>query len=160
MSFLTKLSLKNRWLTFLVVAVVAGASIWATVTMKQELIPDIDFPVTSVIVIYPQALPEEVMNDVSVPIEGAISGIDGLRHLISTSSEGMSVTLAWFDFGADMNEVNSIISQKLDEVVLPPEVRDLPNQMPQLEENPQLFPININMTPVVMLSLSGDLPPR
>ena len=159
MSFLTKLSLHKRWLTFLVVAIVTLVSIWATVTLKQELIPDIELPVTSVVTVYPQASPEEVINKVSVPVEGAVSDIDGLKHLISTASEGMSLTLAWFEFGTDMDEVNSIIGHNLSEVVLPPEVRSLPAKMPQLEENPRLFPININMMPVVMLSLSGDLPP-
>ena len=31
--------------------------------------------------------------------------------------------------------------------------------MPQLEENPRLFPISINMLPMVILSLGGDLSP-
>jgi len=48
-SWLTKIALKKRWLTFLIVALVAGASIWATLNMKMELIPDIEFPVTSVL---------------------------------------------------------------------------------------------------------------
>ena len=159
MSFLTELSLRKRWLTFLIVALVTLASIWATVTLKMELIPDIDLPVTTVVTIYPQASPEEVMNKVTIPVEGAISDIEGLKHLISTSAEGMSLTLAQFEFGADMDEVDGIIRHNLSELSLPPEVRSLPAKMPQVKENPLLFPININMLPVVMLSLSGDLPP-
>lgn len=159
MSWLTKIALKKRWLTFLIVALVVLASIWATITIKQELIPNIELPITTVFTIYPQAPPEEVMSQVTVPIEGAISDIRGLKHIISTSTEGSSFILVEFEYGTDMDEVNGIISQNLSELTLPPEVRNLPAQMPQLEENPQLFPINISMMPLVIFSLGGDLPP-
>ncbi len=158
MSWLTKIALKKRWLTFLVVTLIAGTSIWATLNMKMELIPDIEFPVTSVVTVYPQAKAEDIMTEVAIPIEGAISDIDGLRQLISTSTEGSSFTFALFDYGTDMDEVNSIISQRLSELDLPEEVRNLPSQMPQMETNPQLYAIDINMMPVVMFGLSSDLP--
>lgn len=159
MSWLTKIALKKRWLTFLIVTLVALASIWATIGLKQELLPDIQFPVTSVITIYPGAKPDEVMSRVTVPVEGAISGIKGLDQLISTSTEGSSFVFALFDYGTDMDRVNSIIARNLSELDLPAEVRGLPAVMPELEENPRLFAIDINMMPVVSLSLGGDLPP-
>lgn len=157
MSWLTRIALKKRWLTFIIVAMITGASIWATVSLKMELIPDIELPVTSIVTVYPQAKPEEVMNKVAIPIEGAIANIKGLEQLISTCSEGSSFTFAVFDFGTDMDKVNSTINQNLAEIDLPPEVRDLPDIMPQVQANPQLYPIDINMMPVVTLSLSGDL---
>jgi HAE1 family hydrophobic/amphiphilic exporter-1 len=135
------------------------ASIWATVNIKQELIPDIEFPITSVVAIYPQASPEEVMDQVTKPIEDAISDISGLEEVLSTSTEGSSFLLVQFEFGTDMDEVNGVISQKLSELALPSEMRSLPDTMPQLEENPQLFPIDINMMPLVILSLGGDISP-
>jgi HAE1 family hydrophobic/amphiphilic exporter-1 len=135
------------------------ASIWATVTIKQELIPDIELPITTVFTMYPQAPPEEVMNQVTVPIEDTVSDIGGLKHLISTSTEGSSFVLIQFEYGTDMDEVNGIISQNLSELALPPDVRSLPSKMPQIEENPRLFPIDINMMPLVILSLGGDIPP-
>lgn len=159
MAWLTKIALKKRWLTFLIVTLVALVSIWATIGLKQELLPDIQFPVTSVLTIYPQAKPDEVMSRVTVPIEGAISGIKGLDQLISTSTEGSSFVFALFDYGTDMDRVNSIIAQNLSELDLPAEVRGLPDIIPELEENPRLFAIDINMMPVVSLSLGGDLPP-
>jgi len=157
-SWLTKIALKKRWLTFLIVALVTGASIWATLNMKMELIPDIEFPATSIVAIYPQAKATDVMNEVAIPIESTITDIDGLRQLASTCTEGSSFTFAFFDYGTDMDKVNNLISQRLDELDLPEEVRNLPSQMPQLEANPQLYAIDVNIMPVVMFGLSGDLP--
>ena len=100
-SWLTKIALKKRWLTFLIVAIVTGASIWSTLTLQMEMIPDIELPVTSVITIYPQAKPEAVMNDVTVKVESAISGLKGLDQIVSTASEGTTFTFAMFDYGID-----------------------------------------------------------
>ncbi len=129
----------------------------------MELIPDIEFPMTSVVTVYPRATPEEIMNEVTVPIEDAISDIGGLKHIISTSAEGKGFIFAEFEYGTDMGRVNDIISERLSELDLPSEVRDLPPEMLEfagLEENPQLFPIDINAWQLVMLSLAGDLPPH
>jgi len=158
LSWLTRIALKYRWLTFLIVAVISGVSIWATVNMKMELIPDIEFPATSIIAIYPQAKAAQVMEEVAIPVEGVVAGIEGLKSLSSTCSEGASFTFAFFDYGTDIGEVNALIRQRLAELDLPDAVRNLPAQMPGLENNPQLYAININMMPVVMLGLNGDLP--
>ena len=139
------------------------ASIWAIFTLKMELIPDIEFPMTSVVTVYPRATPEEVMNEVTVPIEGIISDLGGLKHIISTSAEGKSFVFAEFEYGTDMGRVNSTISEGLSELDLPSEVRDLPPEMLEMagmEENPQPFPIDINALQLVMLSLAADLPPH
>ncbi|UCG54870.1 MAG: efflux RND transporter permease subunit, partial [Dehalococcoidia bacterium] len=157
MSWLTKIALRRRWLTFLVVALITGTSIWATVNMKMELIPDIDFGATSVVAVYPQAKATEVMNEVTIPIEDAIANIQGLRSLASMCTEGSSFTFAFFDYGTDMDKVNKLIRQRLDALDLPEEVRNLPTQMTQMETNPQLYAIDINIMPVVMVGLSGYL---
>ncbi len=159
MSWLTKIALKKRWLTFLIVAIVTGVSIWSTLALQMELIPDIELPVTSVITVYPQAKPETVMNDVTVKVESAISGLKGVDHIVSTASEGATFTFAMFDYGTDMAEMNRLIEENLAALDLPPEVRNLPLAMPQLKENPQLYAIDMNLMPVVVLSLTGDLPP-
>ena len=119
MSWLTKIAMKKRWLTFLIVALISGVSIWSTLTLKMEMIPNIELPVTSVITVYPQAKPEKVMNDVTIKIESAISGMNGLDQLISTASEGSTFTIAMFDYGTDMDKVNDTINQNLAELDLP-----------------------------------------
>jgi len=154
MSWITKIALKKRWLTILIAAVIAGASIWAMVTLKMELIPDIDLPMTTIITVYPQGQPEEVMNEVTMPIEDAIADIAGLKHVSSTSAEGRSTVFAQFEYGTNMDKVNKTIAQNLKNLNLPPAV---PSSIPQLGENPRIFPIDLNLMPVVIVSLNGDI---
>ena len=161
MSWLTKIALKRRWLTFLLVALISGASIWGTLTLKAELLPNIELPMTTVVTVYPQASPEEVMNRVTTPVEGVFSDLPGLKHLLSSSLDGMSLVLAQFEYGTDMDRVNSTLRQRLKLLApeLPPEVSQLPQKSREIEENPLVFPIDINMMPVVELALTGNLPP-
>ena len=91
MTWITKIALKKRWVTILISALVAGASVWAMLTLKMELIPDIELPMTTVITIHPQAQPDDVVEQVTIPIEGTAEGISGFKHVSSTSSEGSSV---------------------------------------------------------------------
>jgi len=158
MTWITKIALKKLWLTTLVAAIIAGASVWAMLTLNTELIPDIELPMTTVITFYPGAQPDEVVEKVTIPIEGTIEGISGFKHVSSTSSEGSSVVFFQFEFGTDMDKVNSIIAANLARLDLPAEVRSLPDIMPELGDNPKLWPINMDLLPVVTLSLNGDIP--
>ena len=156
MIWITRMALKKRWLTMLVAALITGASIWALLTMKMELLPDIDFPMTTVITAYPQAQPDEVTELVTIPIEGIADKLGGISHVMSTSSAGGSVVFFEFEYGTDMARANAELAGHLAEVELPEAVRDLPAAMAGLGENPRLFEININSMPVVTLSLTGD----
>jgi len=158
MNWITRAAVKHRWLTIVLATLVAGASIFATVNLKMELLPDFEMPITTVVTVYPQAQPDDVVEDVTIPIENVISDIEGLNHINSTSLENTSFIFAEFEFGTDMDEVNRIIKQRLSELELPQSVRDLPQLMPELGENPKLYPLNLNAMPVVILNLSGDRP--
>ncbi len=55
-----------------------------------DLFPDVNLPFVNVTVVYPGAGPEEVETLVTRPIEDVVSGINGVKRVISTSTEGMS----------------------------------------------------------------------
>jgi HAE1 family hydrophobic/amphiphilic exporter-1 len=56
-----------------------------------DLFPEVNFPFVNVIVPYPGAGPEEVETLVTRPIEDAVAGINGVKRVISTSAEGLSM---------------------------------------------------------------------
>lgn len=55
-----------------------------------DLFPEVNFPFVNVTVVYPGAGPEEVETLVTKPIEDVVAGINGVKRVISTSTEGMS----------------------------------------------------------------------
>jgi HAE1 family hydrophobic/amphiphilic exporter-1 len=159
----TKLALRSRIVTILLALAITGASIWAFMGLKVELIPDISLPYTTVVTIYPQATPDAVVNEVTAPIEKVIWdewSEKGLKHVTSTSSAGMSVVMAEFEYGTDMTAVGNSLNQGISKLTLPQAVLDFPQMMGMNTQNPQIIPINMNIMPLMNLSLSGDLPPE
>ncbi len=163
MWYLTKLALRNRAVTILLAALLAGGSIWATFQLKLEMIPDIELPYCMVITAYPDASPDEVVDDVTIPIENVIweqwEG-KGLKHLYSTSADEVSVVFAEFNYGTNMKKVEEGIKLGIGsgELELPAQVRNLPQMDPRVEENPQIARLDLSMMPLVVFSLRGDLP--
>jgi HAE1 family hydrophobic/amphiphilic exporter-1 len=160
---LTKLALRSRVVTILLALIVAGVSIWAFLGLKVELIPDISFPYTTVVTVYPQATPDTVVNEVTAPIEKVILAkwySKGLKHVTSTSSAGMSMVMAEFEYGTDMTAVGNSLNEGISKLTLPQAVINFPKLMGSNTKNPQIIPINMNILPLMNLSLSGDLPPE
>jgi HAE1 family hydrophobic/amphiphilic exporter-1 len=135
--FLAILSMKNRALIALVTVVVAVFGGLALTSLKQELIPSIEFPQLAVLTNYPGASPDVVNDDVSVPIETAIQGVAGIETTTATSSTNLSIISATFTYGTNLataeqkinqaiNRIKSTLPEDLDPQVLSGGVDDFP----------------------------------
>ena len=86
MSRLSQLAVSKRSVTLLLAAAlfVAGISAWGS--LKQELLPDIEFPIVTVVAAYPGAGSSDVAEQVTKPIECAISGVTVRDQLIDNEA--------------------------------------------------------------------------
>ncbi|MBI2912373.1 MAG: efflux RND transporter permease subunit [Chloroflexi bacterium] len=145
---ITRLSLVRRPVVFLAAAVVALIGVFSALDMRQELFPDIDFPAVTVISRYQGAAPESVVDQVTEPVEAAISNVDGLKRLQSTTAEGVSLVVAEFDFGAGTEEKERQIASALERV-------DLPSGA----EDPTVARIDFGDFPIIAITVwGGDSP--
>jgi len=114
--------------------------------MGVNLLPEMEWPMISIVTVYPGAGPKEVETTVSEPVEEALSSINGLKHLRSFSSEGVSVVLAEFNFSADVNSLTGDIQRKIDMIrsSLPKDI-----YAPVVEKG------DINAFPILRIALSG-----
>ena len=62
-----------------------------------EMMPDVEIPILSIITAYPGAAPETVEREVTKRIEEAVNPISGVRHVKSTSREGLSSVVVEFN---------------------------------------------------------------
>jgi multidrug efflux pump len=69
----------------LLIIVIGGAALFGLPVREY---PDIDDPTVTVSVIYPGAAAAVVEREVTEPIEEAVSGIDGVRQIRATSTDG------------------------------------------------------------------------
>ncbi len=109
MRFITGTAISKRSVTLLGIFILLIAGVTAYNSLRVDLFPDIEFPLVTVTTSYPSANPEAVVRDVTAPIESAISGMQGLETVQSTSFEGNSIVLATFKFGTDMAGAESDI---------------------------------------------------
>ena len=119
MSRLSEFAVSKRSVTLLLAGAVFIAGILAWGGLKQELLPDIEFPVITVIAPLPGAGAADVAEQVTKPIERAISGVPRLEALQSTSANSLSLVVAQFSFGSDVKEIRATIEQNLQNAGLP-----------------------------------------
>ena len=143
MSRLSRLAVSKRSVTLLLAAAlfIAGVSAWGS--LKQELLPDIEFPYITVVATYPGAGSSDVAEQVTKPIENAISGVPRLDTLQSTSSNSISLVVAQFTYGTNVKEATAAIQENIAKAGLPASVV------------PTVSALNINSTPVVVSSIAA-----
>ncbi len=122
MRFVTAAAISRRSVTLLAIILVLAAGAFTYRTLPVELFPEVEFPLVTVVTFYPSANPEAVVEDVTAPIEKAMSGVDGLDGIQSISTENRSVILANFEFGTDMAEAEAIIDSNVKGIRFPDDV--------------------------------------
>jgi hydrophobic/amphiphilic exporter-1 (mainly G- bacteria), HAE1 family len=142
-SRLTELSVAKRSVTLLLAfgLFLAGISAWGS--LQQELLPDIDFPVITVVAPYPGVGAADVESQVTKPIERSVASVPRLTALSSSSANSIAIVVAQFEFGTDIKEARSTIEQNL-------QLAGLPNSV-----TPQVSALNINASPVIIASVAG-----
>jgi len=81
---------------------IAGIVAYVGLPIKQ--FPNVNFPVVSVTVTQNGAAPSEVENQITRPIENALSGVAGVKHISSTAVLGSSTTTVEFELHSDMQK--------------------------------------------------------
>jgi len=137
MSLLARLSLANRGLVALVAVVIAAFGAFTIPSLKQQLLPSVEFPAAFISVGFPGASPEIVEAQVTEPIENGIQSVSDVETVSSVSREGSATIQVEFAFGVDLdgavNEVETVLSRidgqlpdGVDPVVLAGSTDDLP----------------------------------
>jgi len=134
---LARLSLRFRTVTLLLVGLLLAGGAWSATRLNQELFPSLEVPYLVVSGVEPGAGPNAVAANLTAPIEEAIGGTDDLRHVASTSVEGVAVVTAEYDFGTDMDARQSQVRELLAAAQLPEGVA-----LPEVQRiSPDSFPI-------------------
>lgn len=119
MKFLTNFSLRNPVAVVLLVLLVAVGGIYSASLFKQEQQPEIAFPGILVSAVYPGAAPNEVLNQVTLPLEKALKSVEGVKNITSSSANGSSVLQLEFSYKDNMKKKQAEVEQALGDIQLP-----------------------------------------
>ena len=116
--------------------------------MNVDLNPPVNFPYITVITTYPGTSPEEMETLISKPIEDAVSSINGIEHITSSSQYGYASITVEFSIGVDAIQAESEVREKVDasRAALPKDI-----------DPPTIMRFDISAQPVLYMGMTTEL---
>nr|WP_216077520.1 efflux RND transporter permease subunit [Isoptericola sediminis] len=139
------MSLANRAVVALVTVAIFVFGTLSLTSLKQELIPSLQFPAGVVLATYPGASPQVVEENVTEQIEAGVQSVDGIESISSTASTGTSTTTVEFAYGTDMDAATQRLTTAMTQIqsALPEDVE------------PQVITGSLDDLPVIQLAAAG-----
>ena len=148
---LVDLAIRNTRLTLSVLMFLILSGTMAYMTIPKEAEPDIQIPIIYVSVHYEGISPEDSERLILRPLETALKSIQGIKKMTGTAYQGGGNVLMEFQAGANLDKALTDVRNKVDDAR-----RDLPSEA----DEPTVNEVNISEFPVLVVTLSGDVPER
>jgi CzcA family heavy metal efflux pump len=144
LDFIIRWSLTNRLLVLLAAFGLMGWSLVEARRLPVDVFPDLTAPTVTLVAEAHGMAPEELERLVTLPVESALNGANGLRRVRSSTGVGITVIWAEFQWGMDILEARQIVNEKLQSVA-----PELPSDL----EMPQLAPITSIMGDILFIGI-------
>ena len=139
--------IKHHVMTILLYILVVVFGFYSFQNLPLALMPSMEVPAAVVYATYPGAGPEDIEQQVTKKLEGAVAGLSGLDTLQSTSSENMAMLVIQFTNHTDMDQAMTDLRDK---------VAQVKSQLPDDASDPTVMSIDIDSMPVVSVALRGN----
>jgi hydrophobic/amphiphilic exporter-1 (mainly G- bacteria), HAE1 family len=145
--WLTRLSIHRPVFVIVLLSTLLLLGLFSRSKMQVEERPRVDIPYVTITTVYPGTGPAEMESLVTKPIEDAISSVNGIRNINSSSQYGLSFVNLEFYIGTDSRFASQEVKQKVDGIR-----RKLPRDI----DPPSVDRFDINAQPVLYLGMKGD----
>jgi HAE1 family hydrophobic/amphiphilic exporter-1 len=146
---LTELSIKRPTLIVVLFTVLGILGLFSYRQLQYELLPKMTPPVVTISIRYPGASPSEVETSLTKPVEEAVSAIEKISSITSTSTEGMCVVAIEFSNSANIEKALQDAQRKINEV------RD---RFPDEAKEPVITRFALDEVPVLRIGATSSLP--
>lgn len=130
----------------IMIVLILGGFLMLATSVKQEVFPEVEIETVIINVPYPGASPEEVEQGVILAVEEAVRGLDGVKEVRGTASEGVAVVAVELLVGADKDRALNDVKSAVDRVTSLPEDAERP-----------VISLATNRRQVISLALYGDV---
>lgn len=142
-----KFSVKKPLTVFVAVVAVLVLGVVAYFRMTPDLLPNMDFPYVIIMTTYPGASPEKVETQITKPMEQAMSTLEHIKSVSSTSSENASLVMLEFEDSVNMDTIGVDIQQQ---------ITALSAGWEDTVGTPYVLKINPSMLPVAVAAVSME----
>ncbi len=148
---IVKLAIRNARLTLsvLLFLVIAGTLAYRAVPKEAE--PDVAIPIMYVSLVYQGISPEDAERLLLRPVESQLKNLKGLKEMKSNAFQGGANVIVEFDPSVDLGDALIDTRNK---------VQDAKRDLPAGVEEPTVNEVNLSEFPVLVVTLSGDVPER
>jgi len=144
------IAIKRPVFAFMVIMVPIVFGLLAYPRIGVEQFPSVEFPIVTVVAVYPGADPSSMETKVAKPMEDALSSMGGIKRLNSYSLESLTQVVIEFQLDVDADKAVQGVRDRL---------AGIPN-LPRELETPKVQKFDIGAEPIMALALSGTLSPR
>ncbi len=141
---ITELAIKRSTLVVVLFTALTLLGIYCYTMLNYELIPKIDMPVMSIATQYPGASAGEVENSVTKILEDALSALENVKYMSSSSQEGTSTIMIELVAGTDVNKALQDAQRKVNAVL---------SQLPTDAKTPSLMSFSSDAIPVLKFGI-------
>lgn len=131
----------------MITILVIGSGLFAMSQLRTNLMPSMDIPVVAIQVGYSNVAPDDMVDMVVRPIEGAIASIEGVETMDANSSRGSAFIILRLQDGVSPRKVEMDIRAEIDRI------RD---QLPADATEPRIFQFDPDSRPIMQLSVSSE----
>jgi HAE1 family hydrophobic/amphiphilic exporter-1 len=144
--FLTRISVAQPVFATMMMLALAVLGLTSYRQLNVDQFPNVDFPIVTVTTVYEGATPEAVEREVTKKIEESINTVQGIRHVESTSQEGLSNIVVMFRVGVSSQVASQDIRGK---------VAAIRGLLPREIEEPVVQRLDANALPIVSVSVEA-----
>lgn len=141
-----KSSIEKPVTTALIFVAVIVIGLFSFLKLPIDQFPEMDPPYVTVMTTYAGASASEIETNVTKVIENALTSVDGLKELTSTSKDNMSMVMVELEWGSDIDEATNDLRSYVDMVK---------SNLPDNCSSPVLFKLNTSMMPIIQYSIKA-----
>ena len=148
---ITELSVRRPSAIIMGMTLILGLGIVGYLNLGADLFPSVNTPIISIHSSYVGAGAEEIDKDLIKPIEDAVSGVNGIDTIRSTSGTGFGYTILQFKMSTDMNSAVIDVQKALEGIA---------DTLPKDASRPVMTKFDVNTQPILIISVSGPASPE
>lgn len=148
---LTEISIKRPSVIIVIFFILMLGGAYCYTTLRYELLPPMEVPTLVITTPYPGAAPAEVEQSVTKKVEDIVSGLDGVKSVLSQSHEGVSVIIVEFTVGTDTDAKQQDAQRSINNIL---------NTLPEDAESPSISKVSPSDQPIIDLMVVASMGAR
>ncbi|MBA9029124.1 efflux RND transporter permease subunit [Peribacillus huizhouensis] len=145
MSFITKWAFGNKAAVSLVTILILIIGVVSYFRLPMEFLPAADNPQVTIIAMGQGTDSKTMESEVTIPVERAVTGVNGKKSVYSTTGDGFSKVDIFFEAGSDMKQAKQDVQDALNRVTMPPNI-----------SKPTVSQLNTSMIPIANIAVTFE----